>query len=152
MVIDNSHKDEKGGKCPDTQGSTAHGSLLCLEILWNLSWDLLFLSLPAMVICRFRGCLIQLFVETLLPQTRKTTITVDFSIGEAVAITRYDRCNKMSLASSEGLESTDAAVSFPARWQDQPYCFTWHGEQGVVKSAAKTKNACFIIFCFHFCS
>lgn len=81
------------------------------------------------------------FCRSLLTQTRKTIITVDFSIGKAMAITGFDRWNKISLTSNEGTKSTDAAVSFLARWQDQPYYVTWHGEQGVFKSAAKTESA-----------
>lgn len=81
------------------------------------------------------------FCKSLLIHTRKTIIIVDFSIGEAVAITGCDRWNKISLTSKEGMESTDGAVSFLARWQDQPYSFTWHGEQGVFTSAVKTRSA-----------
>ena len=58
-----------------------------------------------------------------------------------MAITGCDRWNKISPAFKEGMKSTDVAVSFLARWQDQPYYFTWLGEQGVFKSSAKTRSA-----------
>lgn len=58
-----------------------------------------------------------------------------------MAITGWDRWNKISLTSNKEMKSTDAAVSFLARWQDQPYYCTWHGEQGVFKPAAKTRSA-----------
>lgn len=137
MIIDNSYKNKREGKYPDTP----HGSLLCLILsdIIHMRFNIPFLA---------NHCHLQIpweydatFCRILLTQTRKPIITVDFSIKEAVAITGCDRWNKISLTSNEGMKSTDVAVSFLARWEDQPYYFTWHGEQGVFKSAAKTRSA-----------
>ena len=68
------------------------------------------------------------FWRSPLTQTRKTIITVNFSAGEALVITGFDRCNKISFTPQEGRESTDAA-QFQFQ-QDGQTAISFHLTQG----------------------
>lgn len=69
------------------------------------------------------------FWRSPLTQTRKTIFTVNFSAGEALAITGFDRCNKIVSHPRKGGNPRMQHSFNSSKMARQPYHFTWHQEQ-----------------------
>lgn len=98
MILDYSHKDKKRGECLNTQGGIPIACLLGVVIfseIFDLRFYMLFLAThcPLQIPWGFDATA---FWRTPLTQTKKTIITFNFSVGEAIVITGFDRTRSTS--------------------------------------------------------